>query len=108
VKRCLQLELAKQLTLQDVLNKAQARDPELVRVVREAIGVRETYFFRNPEHYELVASRVQTLAAGGVVRAWSAGCSTGEEAWSIAATMVANTKDRKVDPTQQMVVGTDI
>ncbi len=107
VRRALERELAKKQTLTDVLRRAQLRDPELVRLVREAIGVRETYFFRSPEHFELVASRVAGLAAGGVVRAWSAGCSTGEEAWSLAATIVASMNGR-VDPTQQMVVGTDI
>ena len=108
LRRCLERELANKATIPDVLRRAQAREPDLVRVVREAIGVRETYFFRNPEHFELVASRVTGLAAGGVIRAWSAGCSTGEEAWSLAATIVANAPGKKVDPTQHMVVGTDI
>jgi chemotaxis methyl-accepting protein methylase len=107
VKRCLERELNTQ-SVQELLQRAANRDADLVRVVREAIGVRETYFFRNPEHYELVASRVATLAAGGVIRAWSAGCSTGEEAWSLAATIVANSPGKRVDPTQQAVVGTDI
>ena len=107
VRRCLERELANNASIQALLRRAAARDPELVRVVREAIGVRETYFFRSPEHFELVASRVAGLAASGVVRAWSAGCSTGEEAWSLAATIVANMGGR-VDQTQQMVVGTDI
>ncbi|HEY5922668.1 MAG TPA: CheR family methyltransferase [Kofleriaceae bacterium] len=108
VRRCLQRELVNRATIHDVLRRAHVRDPDLVRVVREAISVRETYFFRNPEHFELVATRVAGLAAGGVVRAWSAGCSTGEEAWSLAATIVANMQGRQVDPTQQMVIGTDI
>jgi chemotaxis methyl-accepting protein methylase len=107
VRRALEHELAKPQTLHDVLRRAQARDPDLVRVVREAIGVRETYFFRHPEHFELAAARVAGLAEGGVVRAWSAGCATGEEAWSLAATIVANLNGR-ADPTQQMVLGTDI
>jgi chemotaxis protein methyltransferase CheR len=108
VRRCLERELAAKQSLQDVLRRANARDAELVRLVREAIGVRETYFFRNPEHFELVASRVAGLAAGGVIRAWSAGCSTGEEAWSLAATIVANSPAKRADPTQHMVLGTDI
>jgi chemotaxis protein methyltransferase CheR len=92
----------------DVLRRAAARDPSLVRVLHRAVSVRETYFFRNPQQFELVASRVSGLAAGGVIRAWSAGCSTGEEAWSIAATIAANSPGRAVDPTQMLVVGTDI
>jgi chemotaxis methyl-accepting protein methylase len=106
VRRALERELAAGKTIADVMRRAAARDAELVRVVREAIGVRETYLFRSPEHFELVASRVASLAAGGVVRAWSAGCSTGEEAWSLAATIVATMG--RVDPSQQSVLGTDI
>ncbi len=108
VRRVLERELAGGAAVADVLRRAVVRDSELVRVVREAIGVRETYLFRNPEQFELVASRVATLAAGGVVRAWSAGCATGEEAWSLAATIVANTPGQKVDSSQQLVIGTDI
>ncbi|HEY5947066.1 MAG TPA: CheR family methyltransferase [Kofleriaceae bacterium] len=107
VRRTLERELTNQANIVDVLKRAEARDAQLVRVVREAIGVRETYLFRNPEHFELVASRVAGLAAGGVVRAWSAGCSTGEEAWSLAATIVAN-MGGQADRTQQLVLGTDI
>jgi chemotaxis protein methyltransferase CheR len=108
VRRCVEREVAAKHSLHDVLRRADARDPELVRVVREAIAVRETYFFRTPEHFELVASRVAGLAAGGVIRAWSAGCSTGEEAWSLAAAIVANSPDKRADPSQHSVLGTDI
>ncbi len=51
------------------------------------IGV--TSFFRDPEAWEqLQKEAISTLLterpAGGVLRAWSAGCSTGEEAYSLA------------------------
>ncbi len=55
-------------------------------VVREAT-VGETYFFRDPSHFELLASHVFPAAAalrGGRVRLWSAACATGEEAYSLA------------------------
>jgi chemotaxis methyl-accepting protein methylase len=108
VRRALATELARGATITDVLSRAAQKDPELVRVLRSAVGVRETYFFRNPEQFALIASRIGDLAAGGVVRAWSAGCATGEETWSLAATIVANLPDHKADPTQTLVVGTDI
>jgi chemotaxis protein methyltransferase CheR len=45
-------------------------------------------FFREPSHFELLASAVlpglARLRDGGAVRLWSAGCSSGEEAWSLA------------------------
>ncbi|SDP46860.1 MCP methyltransferase/methylesterase, CheR/CheB with PAS/PAC sensor [Rhodoferax sp. OV413] len=51
------------------------------------IGV--TNFFRDPEAFEVLETQVvpklfEGKPAGAVVRAWSAGCSTGEEAYSIA------------------------
>jgi chemotaxis protein methyltransferase CheR len=108
VRRVLTHELSATVTLTDVLRRARERDPALVRSIREAIAVRETYFFRHPEHFGLVATRVGSLAADGVIRAWSAGCATGEEAWSLAATIVATMPSKTVDPSQQMVLGTDI
>lgn len=51
------------------------------------IGV--TSFFRDPEEWELLRDKAlpEQLAkqpAGGIIRAWAAGCSTGEEAYSLA------------------------
>ena len=108
VRRALEHELAAGATITDVLRRAAERDRDLVRILRQAVGVRETYFFRHPEHFELVASRVAGLSVGGVVRAWSAGCATGEEAWSLAATIAANAPGGQADPTQMLVVGTDV
>jgi chemotaxis methyl-accepting protein methylase len=106
VSRCLSHELSTGASINDVLSRAKSNDAALVRKVREAIAVRETFLFRHPEHFELVASRVAGLAADGVIRAWSAGCATGEEAWSLAATIVA-ASGGNVDPSQQLVLGTD-
>jgi chemotaxis protein methyltransferase CheR len=55
----------------------------------EEITVRETYFFRNPEHFELVRQRILPALAelrpeGHGLRVWSAGCASGEEAYSLA------------------------
>jgi len=106
VRRCLAHELAAGAALTDIIKRMRESEPSLVQLVREAIGVRETYLFRHPEHFELVASRVAALAADGVIRAWSAGCATGEEAWSLAATIVA-ASGGKVVSSQQLVLGTD-
>jgi two-component system CheB/CheR fusion protein len=51
------------------------------------IGV--TSFFRDPEAFEALAQKIiprlfEGKPAGATVRVWSAGCSTGEEAYSIA------------------------
>jgi chemotaxis protein methyltransferase CheR len=58
----------------------------------EAICTHETRFFREPRHFEFLEREVlpRWIAQGGVdsggkqVRVWSAGCSSGEEAFSLA------------------------
>ena len=71
-------------------------DPqERVRMF-DAISTNETRFFREPRHFELLANdilpRWKSQAAKGKrekrVRIWSAGCSSGEEPYSLAMTLL--------------------
>jgi len=49
------------------------------------LTVGETSFFRYPSHYQALRDHLrQSALANGRLRIWSAGCSTGEEAYSIA------------------------
>ena len=53
------------------------------------LTVGETYFFREPAHFEFIRKNVfpEVLRRRGgdhVLRLWSAGCATGEEAYSLA------------------------
>lgn len=50
-----------------------------------AITTNKTDFFREPHHFDTLANLFKT-AAGSPVRIWSAGCSTGEEPYTIAMT----------------------
>jgi chemotaxis methyl-accepting protein methylase len=51
----------------------------------DALTVNVTRFFRNPETWALLGRRVvPELWAGPRVRVWSAGCASGEEAYSLA------------------------
>jgi chemotaxis protein methyltransferase CheR len=57
----------------------------------ERLLVHETYFFRHPAQLELLRDQVlpeldtERRAAGrGALLAWNAGCSTGEETWTLA------------------------
>jgi chemotaxis protein methyltransferase CheR len=50
-----------------------------------AATVGETYFFRQHEHFDLLAEL--PLPATGRLTAWSAGCSSGEEAYSLAGAL---------------------
>ena len=71
-------------------------DEEELRTMLDAITTNETHFFREPAHFEFLEQRVlpvwQARADEGsrarTIRVWSAGCSTGQEAYSLAMTLV--------------------
>ncbi len=74
------------------------------------IGV--THFFRDPEAFAVLESQVipklfAGKPAGGTVRVWSTGCSTGEEAYSLAILLVERMEALKQSYTVQ-VFATDI
>jgi chemotaxis protein methyltransferase CheR len=64
----------------------------------DQISTNETSFFREPAHFEFLEEVVfpdwrRRAAAGGMlrrVRAWSAGCSTGQEAYSLAMSLLTH------------------
>jgi chemotaxis protein methyltransferase CheR len=70
--------------------------PAEVAALLDAICTNETWFFRNPKHYafikEQLAPRWNGEAGDGRrprrVRAWSAGCSSGEEPFSLAMVLL--------------------
>jgi chemotaxis protein methyltransferase CheR len=68
------------------------------------VVVKETYFYRHPEQVELVTSLLAEVPPGRPISAWSAGCATGEEAWTLA--MALHDAGRRGGPDR--VLGTDI
>ena len=74
------------------LQRIESDAGELRRTL-EAICTHETSFFREPRHFEhlereaLPAIRARAGLRGRQVRAWSAGCSSGEEPFSLAMTL---------------------
>jgi chemotaxis protein methyltransferase CheR len=54
-----------------------------LRFMVEALTTNETYFFREPSHFDVLTARV-LRRGGGPIKIWSAASSTGEEPYSIA------------------------
>lgn len=54
----------------------------------DRLTVHETHFFRHPPSFDLIASewlpRLMQSGSEGALHAWSVGCSTGEEAYTLA------------------------
>ena len=78
-------------TPEDLVARAAVGDRAVVHALCQAVSVGETFFFRHPDQFRWVTSDfVPELIASKrpAVRAWSAGCATGEEAYSIAACLL--------------------
>lgn len=79
------LGLRNEKTYLSFLNRPENFERECARLVDE-LRFNRTFFFREPAQFRFVA----TVAAGihdEPIRAWSAGCSSGEEAYSLAFTL---------------------
>jgi len=76
--------------LEELVHHLQNRkDPSLERAVAEAMTINETSFFRDGRPFELLRIEilpklVERRRAQRTLRFWSAACSTGQEAYSIA------------------------
>ncbi len=86
-------------------------DPDLTDAVVEALLNNETFFFRDPAAFTLLVDQaVARLAAarpaGHRLRIWCAGCSTGQEVWSLA--MMFAEEPKRWPRGQIEIVGTDI
>jgi two-component system CheB/CheR fusion protein len=84
-----------------------------VQSLFEDILVHVTSFFRDGDAFELLKKRafpaiVDQKRGGGTIRIWSVGCSTGEEAYSIAIALLEflATQDEPSPPIQ--IYGTDV
>lgn len=83
-------ELLAGYTVEELLDRAARYDPVILDGLARAVSVGETWFFRQPEHFRFLRARLlpDLLRAGRErLRIWSAGCASGEEAWSLASTV---------------------
>lgn len=91
---------------EDYLRSLLRGSEQELEQLAQSLTVNETYFFREPKHFDALRELLPELArAGDRVRILSAGCSSGEEAYSLA--IVAH---RVLSPLgrQFEVVGVDI
>ncbi len=84
-----------------LLEKGADSDDEFKKLL-DLVTVNETCFFRNPAQFDALRRHVlpeiiaRKQAAGEkTIRIWSAGCSTGEEAYSVAITLAETLPDPK-------------
>jgi chemotaxis protein methyltransferase CheR len=73
-------------------------EPEVGRRVVEAMTTNETYFFRDPAHYEAIRTLLLPRLKEGrrdtrKLRFWSAAASTGQEAYSLAMLLLEDAFD---------------
>ncbi len=90
--------LARRMALRQVEDLQQylavlQRDPEEIRSLYEDVLIHVTSFFRDPDVFEGLTKHVfpeilKKKAEGAPVRAWVAGCSTGEEVYSLAIALL--------------------
>lgn len=90
---------------------AGAWDKSKADLCTHYLTIGETYFFREPRAFELVSNYArEKIAAFGAqntrLRIWSAGCCTGEEAYSIA--MALRQSVPQLPARQISILGTDI
>ena len=83
----------------------QSHHAQELQILIDLITTHETYFFREPKHFDALYSQVPgTLAASDKIRIWSAAASSGEEAYSAAMVLAG-----VLPSTQQWeILGTDI
>ncbi len=106
------------------LDTLPASHPEWLSLI-ESLTVHETYVMRDPAQLAFFAAQLPALIAGAaasktyLLRFWSAGCATGEEAYTIAAltldamvaagnAVAAETGITLVSPWRIEIVGSDI
>lgn len=81
------------------------------RFMISALTTNVSHFFREAQHFDLMSEKLlpefhRRIASGERIRIWSAGCSNGQEAYSIAMHLLA--KEPSLDSADFRILGTDI
>lgn len=86
--------------------KSIQNDPAALRKFRDYLTINVSSFFRDPNKYKHLELTIlpQLLAQCPTLRVWSAGCSHGQEAYSLAMLLAVATPDNY----QHQILATDI
>jgi len=95
-------------TINDLCALISATRSEMGRQVVEAMTTNETYFFRDPSHYEAIRNVLlprlkEERADTRKMRFWSAASSTGQEAYSLAMLLL----EESLQAWNLQILGTD-
>ncbi|HKK04567.1 MAG TPA: chemotaxis protein CheB [Gammaproteobacteria bacterium] len=96
--------------LTDYLRYLEEHRPEIQELFHDIL-INVTGFFRDPEAFDVLVAKafpeITKRAEGGLIRIWVPGCSTGEEAYSIAIALLDHLAD-KASAIPIQVFATDI
>ncbi len=80
------------------------REQEELQMAVNLLTTNETHFFREPRHFDFLRQRILPgHRRGSMMRVWSAACSSGEEAYTIAMLL-----DESLGDAPWEIVGTDL
>jgi PAS domain S-box-containing protein len=108
--------IARRMALKKIASLAKyaqvlRQNPDEARALADDIFIHVTSFFRDPECFQAlrkkVLAKLAKKAAGEPIRIWVAGCSTGEEVYSLAMLLLEEMGD-KATGTKIQIIGTDI
>ncbi len=77
-----------------------------LREMVDALTTNKTSFFRESQHFDFLRETVLPATAGREARVWSAGCSSGEEPYTIAMVLRDTLAERDAD--RARILATDI
>ena len=113
-RRMRELKLPKLRGYFEYLTVGPNRQAELIALLNE-ITIGETYFFRNPGQLDplckVVLPKIVEAKANLPVRSlriWSAGCSTGEEPYTLSMLMLEETEGRRLKDWIIQILATDL
>jgi chemotaxis protein methyltransferase CheR len=86
----------------DKLLRGGAPAQEMTKLI-DRLTTNETYFFREPQHFNDLADRVAQVPAGQAFSVWSAASSSGEEAYSVAMLL-----SEQLGHAPWQIIGTDL